>query len=247
MATMNAQQVTVGAALATGAIWVAPQGTTLPTDAVSTKDAEFTLLGFTSDAGVQISESSTNQTIRAWEARTEVYNVRSEYTESISFMPIQCNADVAALTWGDTRVTVDEQTGAIAAQHSADTLEPVCIIIETTPREGIVKRYCGTFQLTERGAQAMDGTQVDGRQLTFNAIADENGVTMYEYTSFTVEVAQDNTQDNQQDDQQDAPVNLNSMTKAELLAYAAEHGIEGVSESMTNADIIAAIEAAMEG
>lgn len=243
MATMNAQQVTVGAALATGAIWVAPQGTTLPTDATSEKAAEFTLLGFTSDAGVSISETSSNNAIRAWEARTEVYNVRTEYTEQVAFMPIQCNGDVAKLTWGDNRVTVDDQTGAIATQHSGDTLDPVCVIIETTPREGIVKRYCGTFQLTERGAQAMDGTQVDGRQLTFNAIADENGVTMYEYTSFTVEAAQDTPQD----DQQDAPVNLNSMTKAELLAYAAEHGIEGVSDSMTNADIIAAIEAAMEG
>ena len=189
MATMNAQQVTVGAALATGAIWVAPQGTTLPTDATTAKGAGFTLLGFTSDAGVQISESSSNNAIRAWEARTEVYNVKTEYTESIAFMPIQCNGDVAALTWGDGRVTVDERTGAIACQHSGDTLEPVCIIIETTPREGIVKRYCGTFQLTERGEQTMDGTQVDGRQLTFNAIADSNGVTMYEYTAFTTQAA----------------------------------------------------------
>ena len=189
MATMNAQQVTVGAALATGAIWVAPQGTTLPTDATTAKGQDFTLLGFTSDAGVQISESSSNNAIRAWEARTEVYNVRTEYTESIVFMPIQCNGDVAALTWGDGRVTVNETTGAISAQHSGDTLEPVCVIIETTPREGIVKRYCGTFQLAERGAQTMDGTQVDGRQLTFNAIADSNGVTMYEYTAFTTQAA----------------------------------------------------------
>ena len=237
MATMNAQQVTVGAALASGAIWVAPQNTTLPTDATSAKGAEFTLLGFTSDAGVQISESSTNNAIRAWEARTEVYNVRTEYTESIAFMPIQCNGDVAALTWGDSRVTVDEQTGAIAVQHSGDTLEPVCLIIETTPREGIVKRYCGTFQLSERGNQTLDGTQVDGRQLTFNAIADENGVTMYEYTAFTTNAPAE-------DNQHDAPVDLNNMTKAELLAYAHENGIEGLTDSMTKDEIIAAIEAA---
>ena len=37
---------------------------------------------------------------------------------------------------------------------------------------------------------------------------------------------------------------LESMTKAELLAYAAEHGIEGVSSSMTKANIYAAILAA---
>lgn len=37
---------------------------------------------------------------------------------------------------------------------------------------------------------------------------------------------------------------LSNMTKEQLLAYAAEHNIEGVSDSMTKAEIIAVIEAA---
>jgi len=183
MATMNAEQVGVGSAAATGAVYVAATSVSLPTDA-STALTSFTLLGFTSDAGVQISESSSNNAIRAWEGRTEVYNVRSEYTESISFMPIQCNADVAKLIWGDDMVEVDGVTGAIHAKHHGGNIDPVNIVIETTPRTGIVKRYCGEFQLTERGEVTMDGTQVDARNLTFNAIADENGVTMHEYTAF---------------------------------------------------------------
>lgn len=185
MATMDASQVTVGSAKATGAIFVAPKGTTLPTDATTTLASAWKLLGFTSDAGVQISESSSSESIRAWEGRTEVYNVKTEYTESISFMPIQCNADVAKLTWGDDYVDVDSTTGALTVQHHGNTLEPVEIVIETTPREGIVKRSVGEFQLTERGEQTMDGTQVDGRQLTFNAIADSNGITMTDYIAFT--------------------------------------------------------------
>ncbi|MBQ9147805.1 MAG: hypothetical protein IJX68_08845 [Rikenellaceae bacterium] len=79
---------------------------------------------------------------------------------------------------------MDETTGAICAMHHGQTMEPVVAVIETTPREGIVKRYCMTTQLTERGDITMDGTQVDGRQLTFNNIADANGKTMYEYTAF---------------------------------------------------------------
>lgn len=185
MATMDASQVTVGSAKSTGAIFVAPKGTSLPTDATTALGSAFSLLGFTSDAGVQISESSSSDSIRAWEGRLEVYNVRTEYTESVSFMPIQCNAEVAKLTWGDDKVVVDSQTGAITANHHGGTLEPVVIAIETTPREGIVKRYVGTFQLSERGEQTLDGTQVDGRQLTFNAIGDSNGITMVEMTAFT--------------------------------------------------------------
>ncbi len=183
MATMDASQVTIGSAKTTGAIYVAPKGTTLPTDATTALAGAFSLLGFTSDAGVQIAETSSTQAIRAWEGRMEVYNVRSEYTESVSFMPIQCNADVAKLMWGDGKVTVGTG-GALTVKHHGEMLEPVVIAIETTPRAGIVKRFAGTFQLVERGEQTMDGTQVDGRQLTFRAIGDANGVTMFEYTAF---------------------------------------------------------------
>ena len=185
MADMNANEVTVGAALSTGAIFVAPESTTLPGDATTTLTSAFKKLGYTSDAGVTISESTSNDTIRAWEARTEVYNVRTEYTENVSFTPIQCNADVAKLTWGSDMVEVNGTTGAIHTKHHGKTLSPVVIVIETAPRAGIVKRYCMKAQLIERGEQTMDGTQVDGRQLTFSAIADSNGVTMHEYTAFT--------------------------------------------------------------
>ena len=183
MATMDASQVTVGSAKTTGAIFVAPKGTVLPTDAVAALGNTFKLLGYTSDAGVQISESSSSQSIRAWEGRIEVLNMRTEYTESVAFTPIQCNEDVAKLTWGNDHVTVTD--GNLAAAHHGEIIAPVVIVIETAPREGIVKRYCGTFQLTERGEATIDGTQVDGRQLTFNAVADANGITMHEYTAFT--------------------------------------------------------------
>ena len=182
MATMNAEQVTVGSAAATGAIFVAPTTTALPTDAVTALSG-FTLLGFTSDAGVQISESSSSNSIYAWEGRVEVYTTKTEYSEQVSFTPIQCNADVAKLIWGEDMVQVDGD-GNITAKHHGQTMEPVHIVIETTPREGIVKRFCQKSQLSERGEQTMDGTQIDGRQLTFKNLADENGVTCYEYTAY---------------------------------------------------------------
>jgi len=183
MATMDVSEVTVGSALATGAIWVAPKGTTLPTDASTTLGGTWKLLGFTSDAGVTISENGSSQSIVAWEGRTEVYNVRTEYTESIAFTPIQTNSDVLKVTYGDDQVTVSGNK--ITVKHTGKTLEPICVVIETVPRDNIVKRYCGTFQLVERGEQTLDGTQIDGRQLTFNAVPDSDGVTMYEFVSIT--------------------------------------------------------------
>ena len=183
MATMNAAEVGIGAAKVTGAVWVAPKGTTLPTDATTALAGTYKLLGFTSDAGVTISESDSSQDLIAWEGRTKVYNFKTEYYETVSFTPIQTNGDVAKLTWGDSNVTVSGST--IYAKHTAAMLDPVVIVIETAPRTGIVKRYCGTFQLTARGDATLDGTQSDMRQLTFDSIPDSNGVHLHEYASVT--------------------------------------------------------------
>lgn len=45
----------------------------------------------------------------------------------------------------------------------------------------------------------------------------------------------------------DDPIDLSGMTKAELLAYAADNGITGVSSSMLKADIYAVIDEAVNG
>lgn len=188
MATMNAKEVGVGAALATGAIFVAQDDTNAPTDATTDLSSDYKLLGFTSDAGMTISESRSTNKINAWEGRTTVYEVVTEYTESIAFTPIQINGDVAALTWGASHVT--ETEGAITIEHHGETLEPVSIVIECVPRPNIIRRYVGMFQLSERADAVNDGTQVDGRQLTFTAIADESGITMREYIAFTTDEAE---------------------------------------------------------
>lgn len=183
MATMNAAEVGVGSALATGAIWVAAKGTTLPTDASTALPSAWSLLGFTSDAGMTISETRSTNKITAWEGRTTVYEVATEYTEQISFTPIQINADVAKLIWGADHVTAT--ASSIAIEHHGGTLEAVPITVECVPRPGYVRRYTGNFQLTERGQGTNDGTQVDGRQLTFNAVPDSSGVTIHEYIAIT--------------------------------------------------------------
>lgn len=183
MATMNAAEVGIGAAKATGAIWVAPAGTALPTDATTALASAYSLLGFTSDAGMSISEQQSSNKIVAWEGRTTVYEVVTEFTEQISFTPIQINADVAKLMWGASNVT--SSSGSISINHKGGTLAAVPIVVETVPRPNIVRRYAGNFQLTERGQGTHDGTQVDGRQLTFTAVPDSNGVTIHEYIAFS--------------------------------------------------------------
>ena len=185
MPNVDASRVTVGSALATGAVFVAPKGTAHPTDATTALANTYKCIGYTSDDGLSISESSNNDAKRAWEGLTEVYNVKTEYSEQISFTPIECNAEVAKLMWGEDAVTVDSQTGALTIQHHGETMEPVECVIETVPRSGIVNRRVATIQLTERDTQTLNGSDLDGRALTFNCLADDNGVTLTEFIAFT--------------------------------------------------------------
>lgn len=188
---MDPGVVTVGAASVTGAIYLAPEGTAFPQSATDTLHSAFTLLGFTSEEGLTISNSSSIQTINAWEDRLAVINQMTEHYEDIAFTPIQSNQDVLNATWGEDAVTVDGND--LVARHHGGELAPVCIVIDTTPREGIIRRFCGTFRLYERGEATLDGLQVDGRKLTFRAIPDMYGVTMRDYMAWLVTLDEEDT------------------------------------------------------
>lgn len=179
MAAPDTSKVQVGSALVTGAIYVAPTTTPLPTDGTTALVTAYKCLGFTSDDGITITESSSNNSLRAWEGRKEVRIIRTEYTEQIRFTPVECNEEVAKLMWGADAVTIKD--GDLTIKHHGQTLDPVNIVIETVPYSGAVARYCATVQLTERGDMTGNGQDFAGREATLNCIADTNGVTMTEY------------------------------------------------------------------
>ena len=54
-------------------------------------------------------------------------------------------------------------------------------------------------------------------------------------------------EENEVNEEEENPVDLSSLTKAELLSYAAENGINSVNGSMKKADILNAIEESLEG
>ncbi len=67
-----------------GAIFRAPLGTTLPTNATGTLDAEFKELGYASEDGVTNANSAESDTIQAWggDAVLTVQTSKSEHSAS---------------------------------------------------------------------------------------------------------------------------------------------------------------------
>lgn len=184
MATPTASKVAVLEGSVTGAIFVAPTTVALPTDGTTKLANDYKCLGFTSDEGITITEDASNNSLRVWEGRVEVRNTRTEYTEQLSFTPVECNEEVAKLMWGDGKVTVGDG-GSLAIQHHGAAMDPVHLVIEAVPYAGAVARYCCKAQLTERGDLTGNGQDFAGRQLTFNCLASDGGVTMVEYVAST--------------------------------------------------------------
>lgn len=63
---VDASNVTTGKPKIGGAVWSAPDGTTLPTSAAVELDKAFKSLGYCSDDGVKNKASSSSDSITAW-------------------------------------------------------------------------------------------------------------------------------------------------------------------------------------
>lgn len=177
----NANLVSVGAPLATGAIFIAPVGTPLPTDASATLNSAFKCLGYASEDGVTIGEESDTNELKAWGGVT-VRVTNSSFKETIAFSPMQIDEDVMKATYGEDNVSFNAQTGKMTVKHGANNVVPVELVIETIPAPDMKRRYVApSAKLTERGETSVNGTDSDGRELTFTCQPDEAGYTVYEY------------------------------------------------------------------
>lgn len=69
----------------TGAVWVAPEGTALPTDIVTPLPAAWTDIGYVGEDGVQFSFSRDQEEINAWQSAEPVRVLITNEPKTISF------------------------------------------------------------------------------------------------------------------------------------------------------------------
>lgn len=102
----TATNVSTGKPNPAGGVWVAPIGTTLPTDADSQLASAFKCLGYVSDAGVENSNELEVADVKAWGGNI-VYRSLTEMTDTFKFSLIESiNEDVLKAVYGDSNVSV---------------------------------------------------------------------------------------------------------------------------------------------
>lgn len=178
----NVANVSTGKPKVAGAVFRAPLGTTLPTDATTALDAAFKELGYVSEDGVTNNNTPDSDTIKAWGGNT-VLVVQNEMTDEWTLTLIESlNPEVLKAVYGDARVTVDSQAGTITVQATADQRIDAAYVIDMIMKGGALKRVViPNGSMSELGEIVYKDDEAVGYELTLNALPDTAGVQHYEY------------------------------------------------------------------
>lgn len=172
--------VTTGKPKVAGAVFAAPLGTALPTDATTALNAAFKELGYVSEDGVTNNNTPESENVKAWGGDT-VLVLQTEKNDEWTLTLIEAlNPEVLKTVYGDANVT--EGTGTITVNASSAQLPDKTYVIEMSMKGGALKRVViPTGSISELGEIVYKDDEAVGYELTITALPNANGVTHFEY------------------------------------------------------------------
>jgi hypothetical protein len=176
----SSTNVSAGKPKVAGAIFMAPIGTTLPTDSTTALNSAFVELGYASEDGVTNSESRESETIKAWGGDT-VLKPFTGKEDTFSFTLIEAlNVNALKLVYGDSNVTGD-LTNGITIKSASEDLESHSFVIEMVLNGAVKRIVIPSAKVTEVGEITYADGEAIGYDTTLTAVPDATGATHYEY------------------------------------------------------------------
>lgn len=177
----NAKNVTAAKPKVGGAVFRAPLGTTLPTDATTALNEAFKSLGYISKDGLVNSNSPSNTSESAWGGDT-VLNTQGEKADTFKYTLIEAtNVEVLKAVYGDDNVSGTLENG-ISIQSNAEENVPCSWVVEMLLKNNTKKRIVvPNAAVTEVGDITYADNTAVGYETTISAVPDEKGQSHYEY------------------------------------------------------------------
>lgn len=177
----NVQNVSVGEPAIAGAIYRAPIGTALPTDATTALNAAFKTFGYISEDGLTNSNTRSSDTVKDWSG-ADILTLQNEKTDTFKYKMMEVkNVEVLKDVYGDDNVSGDIETG-LTIQVNAKELTAHSYVIDTLLNGGYLKRIViPNGKVTETSDLVYKKTEAMGYEVTITALPDSSENTHYEY------------------------------------------------------------------
>ena len=146
--------ITIGLPKTGGAIFWAPLGTTLPTDASTPLPSAFVNLGYISEDGVTLTPAEENNEIKAWGKDTVMVSQES-YTETVQYNLLETIRPAALQFIRGAENVVIGNDGSVKTASTGEPLPRGVLVVDTIQNNGSENpRYhrivYGDCQVTDR-------------------------------------------------------------------------------------------------
>lgn len=175
MATVATGKPAVG-----GALFRAPIGTALPTDASTQLNSAFTSLGYISDDGMKNSNSPTSDNIGSW-GGVVVATMSTEKTDTFAVSLLEAsNLEVLKTVYGDDNVTGTLSTG-ITVKANNNATDYYSYVFEMVYGDALHRIVIPKGKISEVGDITYKDDEAVMFPVTISAVADASGNTHYSY------------------------------------------------------------------
>lgn len=165
----NTANVSVGKPKIGGAIFNAPAGTTLPTDATTSLNSAFVCLGYVSEDGLTNENSPESDNIKAWGGDT-VLTIMSEKTDTFSFTLLEVlDVNVLKAVYSSGNVSGTLATG-ITVRANATELEASAWVFEMILNSAVKRVVVPNAKITEIGEVVYKDDEAIGYEVTLTAL-----------------------------------------------------------------------------
>lgn len=181
----TATYVSTGKPTATGAVYVAPIGTALPSTADEdlSVNSAYTCLGYVSEDGLENANDLEVSEIKAW-GGSIVYRSLNGLNDTFGLKLIESlNIDVLKAVYGDSNVTVDG-SGNVTVDVKAENPQEKVWVFDMALRGGKPKKIVvPDGAITARDAITYNDSDAIAYGITVSAYPDNNGSTHFELLS----------------------------------------------------------------